>query len=140
MTVFLLSLGGMPPLAGFFGKFYLLRAAMEASDALFWLIVLAALNSVVSIFYYLRVVMAMYFREPTREMKPLASGSVGLALAICATLVVQMGVMPSFWLGLTREAGLFGTAGMAKAAPAPAAPADVQPTAPANDPHAGHGH
>jgi NADH-quinone oxidoreductase subunit N len=138
MTVFLLSLGGMPPLAGFFGKFYLLRAAMQASDTLFWLIVIAALNSVVSIYYYLRVVMAMYFREPTREMKPLTSGSVGLALAISATLVVQMGVMPSFWLGLTREAGLFGAA-TATAEPAPAAAPAPAPAAPV-DPHAGHNH
>jgi len=59
MTIFLLSLGGVPPTGGFFGKFYLFKAAME-SPQLYWLVVLAVLNSVVSVYYYLRIVVAMY--------------------------------------------------------------------------------
>src|SRR5205814_5565535 len=51
MTIFLLSLGGVPPTGGFFGKFYLFKAAME-SPQLYWLVVLAVLNSVVSVYYY----------------------------------------------------------------------------------------
>jgi NADH-quinone oxidoreductase subunit N len=107
MTIFMLSLGGMPPLAGFFGKFYVFRAAMDVEGgALNWLVILAAINSVVSIYYYLKVVMAMYFREPTREANPLRSTAVGAALLLSALLVVEMGVMPNWWLGLASKSVL----------------------------------
>ncbi len=59
------------------------------------------LNSVLSIFYYLRIVMAMYFREPLGEFRPLHSGGLTFTLVACAILVLQMGLMPGFWLGLT---------------------------------------
>ena len=62
MTIFLLSLGGVPPTGGFFAKFYLFRAAME-SPQLYWLVVVGVLNSAISIYYYLRIVIAMYFRD-----------------------------------------------------------------------------
>lgn len=102
MTLFLLSLGGIPPTAGFFGKFAVFQAAMDAHDGqLLWLVVVGVLNSVLSIFYYLRVVMAMYFREPLGEFRPLRSGGLTFALIACALLVLQMGIMPGFWLGLT---------------------------------------
>ena len=69
MTIFLLSLGGVPPTGGFFGKFYLFRAAME-SPQLYWLVVVGVLNSVVSVYYYLRIVVAMYFRDALRPLAP----------------------------------------------------------------------
>jgi NADH-quinone oxidoreductase subunit N len=107
MTIFMLSLGGMPPMAGFFGKFYVFRAAMQShNDQLLWLVVVAVLNSVVSIFYYLRIVMAMYFREPAREPKPLRSVPVGVALVVAALFVVEMGVLPSKWLTLATKSAL----------------------------------
>jgi NADH-quinone oxidoreductase subunit N len=122
MTVFMLSLGGVPPMAGFFGKFYVFRAAMQASDgALNWLVIVAALNSVVSIFYYLKIVMAMYFREPTREVKPLRSGAVGAAIAIAALMVVEMGVLPNFWIDVASTSVL----GQTPVAAAPVAPTPV---------------
>jgi len=102
MTLFLLSLGGIPPTAGFFGKFAVFQAAMMAPDnQLLWLVVVGVLNSVLSIFYYLRLVMAMYFREPLGEFHPLRSGALSFALIVCAILVLQMGIMPGFWLRLT---------------------------------------
>ena len=101
MTLFLLSLAGMPPTAGFFGKFIVFQSAMQVPDnQLLWLVVIGVLNSVLSIFYYLRIVMAMYFREPLGEFKPLRSGGVTFALVTCALLVLQMGLMPSMWLGM----------------------------------------
>jgi len=103
MTVFLLSLGGMPPTAGFFGKFYVFRAAMQTyDDQLLWLVVVGVLNSVVSVAYYLRIVMAMYFREPTRELAPLGRPAVALnlALVVCALFVLEMGLLPGYWLSL----------------------------------------
>ncbi len=105
MTVFLLSLGGIPPTGGFFGKFYVFRAAMEA-DGLLWLVIAGVLNSVVSVYYYLRVVMAMYFRDPAREPRPLASAPMTAALAICAVAVLLMGLLPGSWLGLATSSTL----------------------------------
>jgi NADH-quinone oxidoreductase subunit N len=101
MTLFLLSLGGIPPTSGFFGKFAVFQAAMQVPDnQLLWLVVVGVLNSVLSIFYYLRVVMAMYFREPLGEFRPLRSAAITFSLVVCALLVLQMGIMPGFWLGL----------------------------------------
>jgi NADH-quinone oxidoreductase subunit N len=108
MTLFLLSLGGIPPTGGFFGKFYVFRAAMEPDGQLLWLVIAGVLNSVISIFYYLRVVVAMYFREPTREAQPPASGAITAALAICAVLVLAMGLLPETWLDLSSASMMLG--------------------------------
>ena len=93
MTVLLLSLAGVPPTGGFFGKFYVFRAAMQSPD-LAWLVVVAVLNSVVSVYYYLRIVVAMYFRDPARPWQPFPS--VGMAIVLFATVVVvlALGLLP----------------------------------------------
>jgi NADH-quinone oxidoreductase subunit N len=96
MTLFMLSLGGIPPTAGFFGKFYLFRAALEKAGMVN-LVVIAVLNSVVSVFYYLRVVTAMYFREVGREPMPLRSTAMNAALVIAALAVIGIGLAPG-WL------------------------------------------
>jgi NADH-quinone oxidoreductase subunit N len=98
MTIFLLSLGGVPPTGGFFGKFYLFRTAME-DPRLIWLVIAGALNSVVSIYYYLRVVVAMYFRDPLRPHEPFRSSSMGVALVIAVIAVLALGVFPGTLLG-----------------------------------------
>ncbi len=101
MTVFLLSLGGIPPLAGFFGKFYVFSQAVSAYDQqLLWLVVIAVLNSILSLFYYLRVVMAMYFREPEGAFTPMRSPATVIALGLCAFFVVKMGVLPGGWMSI----------------------------------------
>jgi NADH-quinone oxidoreductase subunit N len=94
MTVFMLSLGGVPPTAGFFAKFYLFRAALEKSGLL-WLVIIAVLNSVVSVYYYLRVVTAMYFREVGREPAPIRSGAMTAALIIAVGATILLGIFPS---------------------------------------------
>lgn len=93
MTIFLLSLGGVPPTGGFFGKFYLFRAAME-SPQLYWLVVAGVLNSVVSVYYYLRVIVAMYFRDAVRPLAPIEGASMGAGLLLTALAVVLLGVFP----------------------------------------------
>jgi NADH-quinone oxidoreductase subunit N len=93
MTVFLLSLGGVPPTGGFFAKFFLFKAALE-SPQLYWLVVVGVLTSVVSVFYYLRIVIAMYFREPLRALTPTDSASTRAALVITALAVLLLGVFP----------------------------------------------
>ncbi|HVZ86012.1 MAG TPA: NADH-quinone oxidoreductase subunit N [Polyangia bacterium] len=93
MTVFLLSLGGVPPMGGFFAKFYLFRAAMEAPQ-LTWLVVVGVLNSVISVYYYLRIVVAMYFRDATRPLTPTDGVSMRAGLLLTALAVVLLGVFP----------------------------------------------
>ncbi len=101
MTVCLLSFGGMPPTGGFFGKFYVFKSAMEVYDGqLLWLVVIGILNSAISIYYYLRIVTAMYFKEPTTPFTPTKSGGLIFVMALCPLLVLEMGIMPGFWLKL----------------------------------------
>jgi NADH-quinone oxidoreductase subunit N len=93
MTIFLLSLGGVPPMGGFFAKFYLFRAAME-SPQLYWLVVIGVLNSIVSVYYYLRVIVAMYFRDPVRPLAPTEGTSMRVGLLLTAAVVVLLGIFP----------------------------------------------
>jgi NADH-quinone oxidoreductase subunit N len=104
MTVCLLSLGGLPPTGGFFGKFYVFKSAMEAYDGqLLWLVVIGVVNSAISIYYYLRIVTAMYFRDPTESESTFAtmkSAALVFVIAVCPLAILEMGVMPGFWLKL----------------------------------------
>jgi NADH-quinone oxidoreductase subunit N len=93
MTIFLLSLGGIPPTGGFFGKFYIFRSAMETPQ-LYWLVIAGVLNSVVSIYYYLRIVVAMYFRDPLRPLSPTDAASMRAGLLLTAIAVILLGVFP----------------------------------------------
>lgn len=97
MTVMLLSLAGFPPTAGFVGKFYIFRSAVEAGQI--WLVVIGAINTAISAFYYLRVVVAMYMREPETELDfvPYPRLLV-VALTLAAIGVVLIGVLPSYLL------------------------------------------
>ncbi len=100
MTIFMLSFAGIPPTGGFFAKFILFKSALMAQDgSLLWLVIIGVLNSMISIYYYLKLVMAMYFREATGEFKPLRSGALTFVLVTCGLLVMHMGMMPSRWLG-----------------------------------------
>ena len=93
LTVYLISLAGVPVSAGFVGKFFLFRAAVNAG----WtsLAVIGVLMSVVSAYYYLRVVVAMYMREPLGEdvWAPVSPAS-GVALALSAAIVLGLGIYP----------------------------------------------
>ncbi|MCA9680474.1 MAG: NADH-quinone oxidoreductase subunit N [Kofleriaceae bacterium] len=101
MTVCLLSLGGMPPTGGFFAKFYVFKSAMEAYDSqLLWLVIIGVVNSAISIYYYLRIVTAMYFRDARDPMTPSRSPSLALVMALCPLVILEMGVLPGFWLKL----------------------------------------
>jgi NADH-quinone oxidoreductase subunit N len=99
MTLCLLSLGGIPPIAGFFAKFYVFKAAILAPDhQLLWLVIVGVLNSVVSIFYYLRLVTTMYFRDPLREADPARSPATIFVFVVCALALLEMGLLPGWWL------------------------------------------
>jgi NADH-quinone oxidoreductase subunit N len=94
MTLFMLSLTGIPPLAGFWGKFFIFAAAVDAH--LWWLVVIAVIMSAVSAFYYLRVVWYMYFREAAGAEPALERTSAGMrgSLAVAALGVVVIGLYP----------------------------------------------
>ncbi|MBA3392447.1 MAG: NADH-quinone oxidoreductase subunit N [Deltaproteobacteria bacterium] len=101
MTICLLSLGGVPPTNGFFGKFYIFKAAMEVYDGqLLWLVVVGVVNSAISIYYYLRIVTAMYFREGTQPHTPTRSPGLIFVMIACPLLILEMGLMPGWWLKL----------------------------------------
>jgi NADH-quinone oxidoreductase subunit N len=101
MTICLLSLGGMPPTGGFFAKFYIFKSAMEVHDGqLLWLVIVGVVNSAISIYYYLRIVTAMYFREASQPFTPTRSGALVFVMAMCPVLILEMGIMPGFWLKL----------------------------------------
>jgi len=97
-TIFLFSLGGVPPFAGFWGKYYLFYAAIEAN--LIWLSIIAIILSLVAIYYYLKIIVYMWFRDSdgvlnpeTAKVKPL--GALALFIAIAGTLV--FGVYPQLF-------------------------------------------
>ncbi len=105
MTLFLLSLTGVPPTVGFFAKFYVIRATLDAGYTA--LAIIAVINSAVSAYYYLGVLVKMYMRDPApgaATATPMRSGYVTFALLTAAAFVVWMGVMPERWLDLAREA------------------------------------
>jgi NADH-quinone oxidoreductase subunit N len=100
-SVFLVSLAGIPPTAGFFGKLYVFSVAVDAQ--LYWLVVLGLLNSVLGAYYYLKVMVYMYMREPRPGAVlavPMNSGLVNFALIALALLVVALGLCPSSILEL----------------------------------------
>jgi NADH-quinone oxidoreductase subunit N len=102
MTVFLLSMAGIPPLGGFMAKFYVFSAAVKSQ--FYWLAVLGVLNSAISVYYYLRVTVLMYFRESEREITGLEfSFPAVLALALAVAGTFYMGLFPSNVLSLAQK-------------------------------------
>jgi NADH-quinone oxidoreductase subunit N len=108
-SLFLLSLAGLPPTAGFFGKLYIFQAAIDAG--LYWLAVIGLLNSIVGAYYYLRVMVYMYMREPAPGAPiatPMHSGYVTSALIISAILVLAIGILPGLSLDVALAAPVSG--------------------------------
>ena len=92
MLVFMFSLAGLPPTAGFVAKFYVFMAAVNAHLA--WLAVVGVIFSAISAYFYLRIVMVMYMKEPAGEMKLAASPVLSIALLVAVAVVVLVGVFP----------------------------------------------
>ncbi|MBI3086564.1 MAG: NADH-quinone oxidoreductase subunit N [candidate division NC10 bacterium] len=93
MLLFLLSLTGIPPTAGFVGKFYLFAAAVDAGYI--WLVLIAVINSAISLFYYMRVVMVMYMRDlPPQGIVLSRSPALYLALLLAAAATLLLGIFP----------------------------------------------
>ena len=103
MTVCLLSLGGLPPTAGFIGKWYIFSAAVSAGY--YGLAVIGVLTSVVSVFFYLRVVVMMYMAEREPDLAaPVRVGGVGMAALVASVIVIfYLGILPARVLDFAAE-------------------------------------
>lgn len=105
MTLFLLSLTGIPPTAGFFAKAYVILAAVEGGGPLTILAVIAVLNAAAAAFYYLRCVVYMYMRDPSSDAPALRHGAlVWGGLAVATTLTIVFGVFPNSLLDVVSAA------------------------------------
>jgi NADH-quinone oxidoreductase subunit N len=108
LTIFLLSLIGVPLTGGFFGKFYIFKAALESN--LIWLAVLGLLNSVVAAYYYLRILVVMYMHEPGESSEPLPPLPIGLKTALWASAAgtLLLGIYPSLVLDFAGRSAALG--------------------------------
>ena len=104
MMIFLLSLVGIPPLAGFVGKYFLFASAIEKN--LIWLVVIAVLTSVISLYYYMGVLREMYFRKKENAEKIFLPFGIKLALLICIIGVILVGLFPNPFLDFASQAAL----------------------------------
>lgn len=102
MLVFMFSLTGIPPTAGFMGKFYVFMSAINAGYT--WVVIIAVMFSTISAYFYLRVVMYMYMKEPKETVQLSTSPAIGLALAITVIAVLAIGILPSAIVNFAKVA------------------------------------
>jgi len=101
MTVFLLSLGGIPPTAGFIGKWYIFSAVVQEGH--YWLAIIGVLTSVVSVFFYLRIVVMMYMTEGQETLRPQIPVAAMAGLALAVVTVFYLGILPTRVLDLALD-------------------------------------
>jgi NADH-quinone oxidoreductase subunit N len=101
MTIFLLSLGGFPPMAGFIGKWYVFSAAVQEGH--YWLAIIGVLTSVVSVFFYLRIVVMMYMTQGAEVVRPRLPATAVTGLALATLAVFYLGILPTKVLDLALE-------------------------------------
>ena len=104
MAALMFSMAGIPPLAGFWGKFYVFMAAVDAG--LFTLAIIGVLTSVVSTFYYLRIIKVMYFDEPSESFDKPLSRSVGIVMAVSTAVVLLFSFLPGPLLSTAKAAAV----------------------------------
>ena len=92
LSIFMFSLAGIPPFAGFFGKYYVFIAAIKAH--LTWLAIVGVISSVISVYFYLRIVVLMYFFEPESELSVQKQNTGLVAVTISVLLVIILGISP----------------------------------------------
>jgi NADH-quinone oxidoreductase subunit N len=108
MTVFMISLAGIPPAAGFFAKFLVFKAAVAAQE--YTLVIVGVLSSAVSVYYYLRVAVYMYMHEPAAPTEETPSPNVGMVVIVSALFTLYLGLLPGRFLEQSYRAisGLVG--------------------------------
>jgi NADH-quinone oxidoreductase subunit N len=106
MLIFLLSLAGIPPTAGFIGKYYLFAAAIETGHNL--LAVIAVLNAAISIYFYLRIVVSMFMRDATERTGLTFAPGITMALGIAILFTMLIGIYPDPFIAMARRAVILG--------------------------------
>ncbi len=104
LTVFVLSLAGIPPLSGFFAKFYVFIAAWQEGAK--WLVIFAVFNTIISLFYYLRILKAIYIEEPTNSEVVKAPFGPRFVMTLTVLAVLFLGVLPSLLYGTLEQAAV----------------------------------
>ena len=99
MTLFMVSLTGLPPTAGFIGKFYIFASLIQGGSSFYWLVVIGGINSVVSLYYYLRVVKVMYFDGDRREAILFPSKTLSVILLLTAVPTLLFGI---YWVPIAK--------------------------------------
>ncbi len=104
MALSMVSLAGVPPLAGFFGKFLLFKAALEQGPAYYWLVGVAIVGVVISLYYYFGVIRAIYWSQQPADLSPLpVSNPIKFSLAVCIGGMLLLGIYPNALLSLTAR-------------------------------------
>ena len=98
LALIMFALAGIPPFAGFFGKYYVFIAAIKAN--LTWLAIVGIISSVISVYFYLRIVVIMYFKSPETEVKPSISINEIIGVVISVSLVIFFGLAPGSLINL----------------------------------------
>lgn len=101
LSLFMFSLAGIPPFAGFFGKYYVFIAAIKAD--LTWLAILGVISSVISVYFYLRIVVLIYFRSSDQQLLVGKSGSGYVAVMVSLLMVILLGVLPGSFIEMISE-------------------------------------
>ncbi len=107
LTLGMLSLMGMPPLAGFFAKYYILSSAVQAGGVMLWLAIIGVVTSAIGAYYYLRVLVYVYMRNPEEGAPvavPMRSGYAAISLVLASFFVLNMGLMPADYLNWVLRA------------------------------------
>jgi len=100
MLLFMLSLGGIPPTAGFMGKFWLFSAAIESGYV--WLAVIGVVNSAISLYYYVRVIVFMWIKEETLGSPVALAPALGIVVGVALAATLILGVYPAPLFDLAR--------------------------------------
>ncbi len=101
LAVFMFALSGIPPFAGFFGKYYVFIAAIKAD--LVWLALVGILSSVISVYFYIRLIVVMYFSKDESKLEIVNSNSAMIGIIVSAILIVVMGILPGSVINLISK-------------------------------------
>jgi hypothetical protein len=104
LAVFLFALAGIPPFSGFWAKYYVFQAGIDTG--LTWLVVVAVVSSIISAFFYLRVIVVTFLQDPAEpELGVTRSPALGVALAVAGFLTVAIGLAPQVFVTAAQAAG-----------------------------------